>query len=139
MRCLGIDYGERRIGLAISDLSNTIASSLAYLSNSKNIYEEIKEVVTKYNITHIIIGMPLLLNGDKGDKSSIVEDFSSKLESQLKNQELNGIEIIFEDERLTTVSAERILIEGDVRRKKRKTKVDSLAASLILQKFLDRN
>ena len=134
MKFLGIDYGERRIGLALSDSTNMIASSYSNIFNNQKKYQAIKDMVESHKITHIVIGLPLLLNGQKGEKALMVEEFSEELRSFLENR----VEIILEDERLTTVSAERILIQGDLSRKKRKEKIDALAASLILQKYLDK-
>lgn len=134
MKFLGIDYGERRIGLALSDNTNMIASSYSNIFNNQKKYQAIKNMVKSHMITHIVIGLPLLLNGQKGKKALKVEEFSEELRSFLENR----VEIILEDERLTTVSAERILIQGDLSRKKRKEKIDALAASLILQKYLDK-
>lgn len=134
MNFLGIDYGERRIGLALSDSTNMIASSYSNIFNNQKKYQAIKDMVESHMITHIVIGLPLLLNGQKGEKALKVEEFSEELRSFLENR----VEIILEDERLTTVSAERILIQGDLSRKKRKEKIDALAATLILQKYLDK-
>ncbi len=134
MKYLGIDYGEKRIGLAVSDLTNTIATSYKYIINNKSKLANLNNIVKELNISHIVIGLPLLLNGQKGGKAVIVEEFAKNLANEVGA----NIEIIFEDERLTTVSAERILLEGDVSRKKRKGKIDALAATLILQKHLDR-
>ena len=134
MKFLGIDYGERRIGLALSDSTNMIASSYSNIFNNQKKYQAIKDMVESHKITHIVIGLPLLLNGQKGEKALMVEEFSEELRSFLENR----VEIILEDERLTTVSAERILIQGDLSRKKRKEKIDALAATLILQKYLDK-
>lgn len=133
MRCLGVDYGLRRIGIAISDRTNTIASSYRMVYNKKNVVEEIASILEKDKITHLVVGLPLHMNGDKGEKALAAEAFG------LEIQELYpSVELVFEDERLTTVTAQRILIEGDLSRKKRKDKVDALAATLILQKYLDR-
>lgn len=137
MKFLGIDYGERRIGLALSDATNIIASSYNFIINNNNQkkYKAIKNIVESHNITHIVIGLPLCLSGQKGEKALKVEEFSAELGDFLENE----VEIILEDERLTTVSAERILIQGDLSRKKRKEKIDALAATFILQKYLDKN
>lgn len=123
----------RRIGLAISDPSNTIASSYGMVYRNPKAPGTIRDIVLKEGITHLVFGLPLHMNGDKGEKALAVEAFAEEVGSLLE-----GVEILFEDERLTTVTAQRVLIEGDVRREKRKEKVDALAACLILQKYLDR-
>ncbi len=132
MRCLGLDYGQKRIGLAISDLSNTIGTTYKVIINKKSLLEDLKEIVDKEKITHIVIGLPLHMNGDKGDKAKFAEELGDNIKNYL------NVEVVYEDERLTTVSAERILIAGDVRRDKRKGKIDALAATFILQKYLDK-
>lgn len=132
MRCLALDYGQKRIGVAISDLSNTIATTHSILINNKSLLENIKQIVLAEKITHIVIGLPLHMNGEKGDKALMAESFGDSIKSSI------DVEIVYEDERLTTVSAQRILISGDVRRDKRKEKVDALAATFFLQKYLDK-
>lgn len=132
MRCLGLDYGQKRIGLAISDLSNTIATTYKVLINNRSLMDNLKEIVQAEKITHIVIGLPLHMNGGKGDKALMAEALGEDIKKLL------DVEIFYEDERLTTVSAERILIAGDVRRDKRKGKIDALAATFILQKYLDK-
>lgn len=133
MRYLGLDYGQKRIGLAISDLSNTIATTYDVLANNRSFMDNLLKVVENEKITHIVIGLPLHMNGDKGEKALQAEALGEEIKKSI------DVEILYEDERLTTVSAERILIEGDVRRDKRKKKIDSLAATFILQKNLDRH
>ena len=132
MRCLALDYGQKRIGVAISDLSNTIATTHGILINNKNLLENINKIVLAEKITHIVIGLPLHMNGEKGDKALMAEALGDSIKSSI------NVEIIYEDERLTTVSAQRILIAGDVRREKRKDKIDALAATFFLQKYLDK-
>lgn len=132
MRCLALDYGQKRIGVAISDLSNTIATTYGILINNKNLLENIRNIVVNEKITHIIIGLPLHMNGEKGEKALMAESFGDVIKSSIE------VEVVYEDERLTTVSAQRILIAGDVRREKRKDKIDALAATFILQKYLDK-
>ena len=76
MRCLGIDYGMKRIGLAISDPSNTIARSYGLVINGKKAVEQIREIVAQEGITHLVFGLPLHMSGDKGDKDLLVEEFA---------------------------------------------------------------
>jgi len=132
MRCLALDYGQKRIGVAISDLSNTIATTHSVLINNKSLLENIKNIVIAEKITHIVIGLPLHMSGEKGDKALMAESLGENIKSFI------DVEIVYEDERLTTVSAQRILIAGDVRRDKRKSKIDALAATFFLQKYLDK-
>lgn len=135
MRFLGIDFGLKRIGLAKSDASGMIAQffKTIYVPRDKEkLYTALKDIVIEEAVEGIVIGIPYHMNGDKGEKGQMAETFGETLKDYV------SIPIFFEDERLTTVSAERILIEGNMSRKKRKEKIDSLAATFILQKYLDR-
>ena len=136
MRILGLDIGTKRIGVALSDPFKTIGSSYGVLyvkkDDLKTVYGEIKEIAEKESVEAIVIGLPLHMSGDRGEKVHLVTDFGEGL------KEVVDVPIHYEDERLTTVTAERALIEGDMGRKKRKGKVDSVAAGIILQQYLDK-
>lgn len=135
MRYLGLDFGLKRIGLAKSGSLGLIAQfyKTIYVSrNQEKIFSELSTIVDTEKIEAIVIGLPYHMNGEKGEKGEKAEAFGEKLKDYV------SIPIFYEDERLTTVSAERILIEGNMSRKKRKDKIDSLAATFILQKYLDR-
>ena len=135
MRYLGLDFGLKRIGLAKSDPTGFIAQfyKTIYVSrNQDKLFSELAMIVDEEEIEAIVIGIPYHMNGDKGEKGQLAEAFGEKL------KEYVSVPVYYEDERLTTVSAERILIEGNMSRKKRKEKIDSLAATFILQKYLDR-
>ena len=135
MRYLGLDFGLKRIGLAKSDPSGLIAQfyKTIYVSrNQDKLFSELSTIVDEEKIEAIVIGIPYHMNGDKGEKGQLAETFGEKLKGYV------SVPVYYEDERLTTVSAERVLIEGNMSRKKRKEKIDSLAATFILQKYLDR-
>jgi putative Holliday junction resolvase len=135
MRCLGLDFGTKTIGIAISDLTETIASSytvLRYNEDYKTLFEEIKKIIEKLNIGTIVLGLPKNMNNTLGDRVNSTLEFKKDLENYL------NMDIILEDERVTTKEANRVLIEADMSRKKRKGVVDSVAASFILQNYLDR-
>lgn len=135
MRYLGLDFGLKRIGLAKSDQSGLIAQfyKTIYVSrNQEKNFSELSIIVNTEKIEAIVIGLPYHMNGDKSEQCKIVKDFGEKLKDYV------SIPIFYEDERLTTISAEKILIEGNMNRKKRRDKIDSLAATFILQKYLDR-
>lgn len=135
MRILGLDIGDKRIGVAISDPLGWTAQTLKTLERKgiKTDLEEIIRIMNEYNIEKIVVGLPKNMNGSLGPASEKVMKFCDKL------KEKTNKEIIFEDERLTTMAAERILIDADVSRKKRKGVIDSVAATFILQSYLDRN
>ena len=130
-RYLGIDYGEKRLGIAISDRLGLTAQPKAYVSNSESMMNNIKHLISEYEITHIVLGLPLDTRGGKTLKSDEVESFGKIL-----NEELN-LPVLFYDERYSTKAVSRHLIDHGVRRNKRKEKVDSLAAAFFLQGFLD--
>lgn len=136
MRCLGLDLGSKTLGVATSDYTNTIATSLKTIFFEENNYpsliEPLKEIIEEYEITKIILGLPKNMNNTLGERAEISLNFKKLLEDNF------NIEVILEDERLTTVISNNIMIKADISRKKRKKKVDSIAAQLILQSYLDR-
>jgi len=133
VRILGLDVGEKRIGIAISDELCLTAHGLDVIERGNNGEDinKIGEIVSKYNVTKIIAGLPKNMDGTLGHSGKEVEKYANKLQNTL------GIEVDFWDERLTTVAAERTLIEADVSRKKRKMVIDKLAAVFILQSYLN--
>lgn len=136
MRYLGLDLGSKTLGIAISDESLMIASVLTTLRFSDDDYSAtllpLKEIIDTYGIQKIILGYPLNMNGTVGTRAEITLHFKKLLEENF------NIEVFMEDERLTSVISNQILISADLSRKKRKKKVDGLAAQIILQSFLDR-
>jgi len=133
MRILGLDIGEKRIGIAISDELCFTAQGLDVIERKNNGEDinRIGEIISNYNVKKIVAGLPKNMDGTLGRSGKEVEKYAKKLQNTL------GVELDFWDERLTTVAAERTLIEADVSRKKRKTVIDKLAAILILQSYLD--
>lgn len=132
-RIVSIDYGLKRLGLAISDETKTIASSLGTLLAGKNSAETISFILKKlepYTIEKIIIGNPIHMNGKVGFLADEVAHFLTLL------QQAVSCPVILWDERLSTVQAERALMQGGMNRKKRSQLVDSVAAIIILQSFL---
>lgn len=136
MRYLGLDLGKRTLGLAISDKSGFIATPYKLIRFNDSDYDvllpQLKAIVEEEDIYKLVLGLPKNMNNTIGPRGEETIAFKEKLESFLKK------EIILEDERLTTVQATNYLLEADMSRKKRKEKVDSLAATLILQSYLDR-
>lgn len=130
MKVLGIDYGTKRIGLAISDPLGIIANGQPTISNESAL-EKIKKIVETERIAKIVLGYPKNMNNTIGPAAKAVEEFQNKL------KEIVDIPITLWDERLTTAEATKRLIEADISRKKRKLLVDKTAATLILQGYLD--
>ena len=133
MRILGLDYGSKRIGVAMCDELGITAQGLATIErkNLRSVIAEISRLVREYDVEKIVIGFPKRLDGTEGIQCQKVNEFAGKLESRI------SIPVIKWDESLSTKEAEAILIEANMSRKKRKTVVDKLAASIILQGYLD--
>ena len=133
MRILGLDHGSKRIGVAICDELGITAQGLATIERKtpKRDIEEISKFVKEYNVEKIVIGFPKMLDGTEGIQCEKVSKFAKILESKF------SLPVIKWDESLSTKDAEEILIEANMSRKKRKKVVDKLAASIILQGYLD--
>ena len=136
-RVLGIDFGERRVGLALSDPSATIASPLPTIvrrAGKRPPIAAIAELIQRNEVERVVVGLPLNLNGDETDWTAQVRDFGNKL------GERAGIPVDFLDERLTSVQAERAVRSIGLKRseRERKDRIDAAAAVLLLQTFLDR-
>jgi putative Holliday junction resolvase len=135
MRIMGIDYGDRRIGIAISDLFGWTAQGIETIDRSfgiSKVMDRIRQLVKEYNIEKIVVGFPYNMNGTIGPRSEKTQEFIEKL-----SKELDGLEIIKWDERLTTVAAQRTMHEIGVKTSRKKDVVDQIAASYILQNYLD--
>lgn len=134
MRYIGLDIGEKTIGVAVSDPMGWTAQGIKTIRrvSIKSDINEIIDIVKEYNAERIIAGLPKNMNGTMGPATEKVMGFCTKIKNK------TGMEIVYQDERLSTVSAQRILIEADVSRKKRKEVVDTVAATYILQTYLDR-
>ncbi len=136
MKYLGLDLGSKTLGIAISDQTRIIANIYQTIyfeeNNYQSLIEPLKEIIVKENISKIILGLPKNMDNTLGERATVTLGFKTLLENNLK------IEIILEDERLTSIISNNILIDADISRKKRKKKVDGLSAVLILQSYLDK-
>ena len=132
-RYLALDVGEKYIGVAVSDVLGVIAQGVCTIVRDDHMteYNKLSELIKKYDINTIVVGMPNHLDGNYTKSSKLVEDFSQDLIDRF------GVKIHYQDERLTSIAAESILIEGKIRRENRKDYIDKIAATLILQTFLD--
>ncbi|MCK9523953.1 MAG: Holliday junction resolvase RuvX [Proteobacteria bacterium] len=136
MRVLGLDPGTHRVGVAISDALGLTAQPLAVIDisggQSSRLIPALAELCRQYEVTRVVLGMPLTLSGeDQGVGARRARAMGAAIEERL------GLEVIYVDERFTTDGAERVLREGNVRRKARTQVVDKVAAALILQRYLD--
>lgn len=134
MRIMGLDVGIKRIGIAISDPMGWTAQghSVLHRGQLSTDLDSLAGICKEYDIEEVVLGYPLNMNGTVGPKANEIKEFGSILGERLQ------LPISYWDERLTTVSAERMLIDADVSRKKRKGVIDKLAAVNILQAYLDR-
>jgi len=132
-RILGLDVGTRRIGLAVSDELGWAAHGLPTLERigPRKDIARLRGIASEYNVRKLVVGLPRNMDGSLGPQANLVLEFISVLEDKLK------LDVIPWDERLTTEAAERVLLEADVSRAKRRKKVDQIAAVLILQGYLD--
>ena len=131
---LGLDLGSKTLGLAISDRTSTIATSLDVIryETKEELFSKLEDVVINKNVDIFVLGNPLNLDGSLSKRSEETLEFKSELESRFNK------EVIMQDERLSTVAAERMLISNDTKRKNRKKVIDKIAATIILQGYLDR-
>ena len=136
MRYLGLDLGTRTLGISISDTTKTIATALKTIrfndSDYDSIIPDIKDIIDEYEISKIVLGLPKNMNNTMGDRCATTIEFQKKLIDNF------NIEVVLQDERLTTVEATNYMLQADVSRKKRRKKIDSLAANIILQTYFDR-
>lgn len=132
-RILGVDYGDARTGLALSDLSGTLASGIGTVkaTGMRKTAEAVAETAKKHAATEIVLGLPVNMNGTEGPRAEKARAFAAML------GEMTGLPVVLFDERLTTSAAHQIMNLTDTRGKKRKEKVDALSAEIILQDYLD--
>ena len=133
MRIMGLDLGDKTIGVAVSDSLGWTAQALETVTRKdiETDIERIRELIREWEVGKIVVGLPKNMNSTIGPQGEKAIEFAKVLE------EATGLEVVLWDERLSTVAAERMLIEGQVRREKRKRVIDKVAASIILQGYLD--
>jgi len=147
MRSLGLDVGDRRTGVAISDPEGILALPLAVIDSrdEETTIADILKFVQQYQVERIIVGLPRSMNGDIGEQANKVTAFTERLRNVIatlnevkgKQSHLTRVSIQLWDERLSTVAANRLMTEAGVKRNKRKSQRDAVAAAFILQGFLD--
>lgn len=136
MRVMGLDYGDKTVGVAISDELLITAQPIETVERERTnklrkTYQRIEALIAGYEVEKIVLGRPLNMNGTEGDRVELTEAFAEELSRR------TGLEIIWMDERLTTVEANRILEETGVAHSARKEHIDKMAAAIILQTYLD--
>lgn len=136
MRILGLDYGSVTVGVAVSDALQLTAQPVEVIKRKsetklRQTLARIEEIIAEYEVEKIVLGLPKNMNNTLGERAQRTEEFKEKLEKRV------GLEVVMWDERLTTVSAMEVLKEGKVRRENRKNYVDKIAATFILQGYLD--
>ena len=132
---MGLDVGSKTIGVAISDAMGWTAQGIETIKINEQIqdfgYKRLKELIKEYEVTKAVVGLPKNMNGTIGPRGEICQEFAKNIERKFK------IPVVLWDERLTTMAAERVLLEADVSRGKRKKVIDKMAAVMILQGYLD--
>lgn len=136
MRIIGLDYGTKTVGVAVSDALGMTAQGLETITRKeenklRKTLARIEELIKEYDVTRIVVGFPKNMNNTIGERAEACREFAEKLERR------TGIEVVMWDERLSTVSANNVLIESGVRREQRKAVIDKIAAVFILQGYLD--
>ncbi|MCX7623512.1 MAG: Holliday junction resolvase RuvX [Thermomicrobium sp.] len=130
-RALGLDIGERRIGVAVSDELGLVASPVATVDLGREGLERVVELIDRYAPSVVVVGLPVTLRGREGPQAAETRRFVDRLRPHVR------CPIVFWDERLTSTAAERLLTESGVQRKRRREKIDAVAAALMLQSYLD--
>jgi putative pre-16S rRNA nuclease len=132
-RCLGLDLGERRIGVSLSDALGWTAGPLLAVTRVgwKKDMAALRSLILEHEVQRVVVGLPIKMDGTEGEMARATQEFVERFRRTL------SIPVETWDERLTTVQAERILIEADLRRERRREVIDSMAACLILQGYLD--
>ena len=136
MRIMGLDFGSKTVGVAISDELLITAQGIEIIRRKeenklRQTLARIEELIVEYGVTEIVLGYPKNMNDTLGERVQLTEEFKEKLERR------TGLPVVLWDERLTTVAADRAMMEAGIRREHRKDYVDQIAASLILQGYLD--
>ena len=136
MRILGLDYGSKTVGVAVSDPLGLTAQKVETIwrkqeNKLRRTLARIEELITEYEVEKIVLGFPKNMNNTVGERAEKALEFGEMLKKR------TGLEVIMWDERLTTVASEKVLMESGVRRENRKKVIDQIAASMILQGYLD--
>lgn len=140
LKCIALDVGDKTIGVAVSDSLLLTAQGLMTIERVgiRKDADKVIQLIREHECSTVVIGLPKNLNGTDSVQTEKVYTFKTMLENKLRSTGMSHIEMVYEDERFTTVIAETVLIQADVSRKKRKKVIDKQAAVIILQSYLDR-
>ena len=132
-RKMGVDYGDKRIGVALTDALCIISSPYEVFQNlsPEQSLQHLNDLIKQFNVDEVAMGLPLNMDGSEGERAKLHREIGQKL------SELSGVKVAFVDERLTSAEAEEILVESKVRREKRKELIDKISAQIILQTYLN--
>ncbi|MBQ2058510.1 MAG: Holliday junction resolvase RuvX [Firmicutes bacterium] len=141
MRYMGLDIGDKTIGVAVSDPLFISANGVTTIERigARKDADKVIALAKEHEVSLIVAGLPLMLSGEDSPQTAKVRDFVRLLENKMRSSGLSGVRVVFQDERFTTKMAESVLIEGGMRRDKRKEIIDRQAAVIILQSYLDAN
>ena len=139
MRKLALDVGDKTIGVAVSDALNITAQGVTTIERVgiRKDAGKVMDLIKEYECDTVVIGLPKKLDGTDSIQTEKVYEFRSMLENKMRSSGMGDVSIVYQDERLTTVMAEKVLIEADVSRRGRKKVIDKQAAVIILQSYLD--
>lgn len=139
MRKIGLDVGDKTIGVAVSDPLGITAQGITTIERVgiRKDSGKVIDYIRKYECDTVVMGLPLSMSGEDSEQTTKVREFRTMLENKMKSTGIKRVKVVWQDERLTTKQAERIMIQADVRRNKRKEVIDKQAAVIILQSFLD--
>ncbi len=139
MRCMGLDIGDKTIGIAVSDPLLISAQGIGTIERTgiRKDADKVLKLAEEYEVDTIVSGLPLMLSGDDSQQTAKVREFATMMENKARSTGLK-LNFEFQDERFTTKIAESVLIEGDLSRKKRRKIIDRQAAVVILQSYLER-
>ncbi len=128
---LGLDYGSKRVGVAVSDTGQTIATPLKVLQHDAAIARHLKSIAVEYQVVGLVVGLPVHMSGDEGEKAELAREFGDRMAAAL------ACPVVYHDERFTSKQADSAMAAAGLSRDKRKARIDMVAAQLMLQAFLD--
>ena len=139
MKKIALDVGDKTIGVAVSDALNITAQGITTIERVgiRKDAGKVMDYIREYDCDTVVIGLPKKLDGTDSPQTEKVYEFKTMLENKMRSSGMGNIKIVYYDERLTTVMAEKVLIEADIRRNKRKQVIDKQTAVIILQSYLD--
>ncbi len=140
-RYLGLDIGDKTIGVAVSDPLFLTAQGVTTIERVgiRKDTTKVVDYIKEYDVSLVVAGLPLMLSGEDSPQTAKVREFVTMLENKLRSMGFKDVKVVFQDERFTTKMSEAVLMEAGVRRENRKQHLDRMAAQIILQSYLDAN